>query len=140
MSQDTKPPTPGPWHWNDRGWIYADVPDGILVGPCPEDVAYYGGYLVAESVSRCNGPLLAAAPDHALVLAAIAAGKATFESDGAKGKNLLVKIEHGPGWNPSDVWLRFPVEVDAFGCPILTPEMRTKLLITMPRKLDVSDL
>ena len=55
------PHTPGPWHWNDRGFVYADVPDGITV-PGASD-PFYGGHLVGESICPSNGKLIASAPD-----------------------------------------------------------------------------
>jgi hypothetical protein len=55
--------TPGPWRAGKASdQVVADVP--IEAGPGGSDsVDYYGGYLVAESVAPCNGPLIAAAPE-----------------------------------------------------------------------------
>ena len=55
--------TPGPWRVGKAaGGILADVP--IEGGPLGcEDIAFYGGYLIAESVAPVNRPLLAAAPE-----------------------------------------------------------------------------
>jgi hypothetical protein len=56
--------TPGPWRvGNGRqpDTVVADTPVGP--GCCDADVAYYGGYLVAESIAPSNRPLIAAAPD-----------------------------------------------------------------------------
>lgn len=53
--------TPGPWRvgtWG--GSVVADYP--IPVGGS-DDVDYYGGHLVAESIAPQNTPIIAAAPE-----------------------------------------------------------------------------
>lgn len=55
--------TPGPWRLGKCGGsVVADVPiqDGICGSDCVE---YYGGHLIAESVTPSNAKLIAAAPD-----------------------------------------------------------------------------
>lgn len=55
-------PTPGPWRLGKNGGVVADVP--IIGGPDgSDDVAYYGGHLICESVTESNARLIAAAPD-----------------------------------------------------------------------------
>lgn len=58
--------TPGPWRGNrGMGWIVSDSAEGITIDGAADDTAtqYYGGNLIAESVSPNNMPLIAAAPD-----------------------------------------------------------------------------
>lgn len=66
------PHTPGPWHVGP-GYpeyyasstfttVISDAPDGLSTTD-PQNVAAYGGNLVAESVAHCNAHLIAAAPD-----------------------------------------------------------------------------
>jgi hypothetical protein len=65
---DVKPrSTPGPWHPgkgsnnHGRGAVVAEVlPVGALSGS--ENIDYYGGFMIAESVAQCNIHLIAAAP------------------------------------------------------------------------------
>jgi hypothetical protein len=57
--------TPGPWRVGRTGCVVADAE--VIGGPNgangPENVAYYGGNLIAESVAPRNAPVLAAAPE-----------------------------------------------------------------------------
>jgi hypothetical protein len=58
-------PEPGQWHFNATGgWIYSDVPDGIIKPGYTgaEDTTYYGGFLVCETVASTFGPLIQEAP------------------------------------------------------------------------------
>jgi hypothetical protein len=54
--------TPGPWReGKNYGSVVADHPiEGGIMGS--DDVEAYGGYLIAESIARCNNPIIAAAP------------------------------------------------------------------------------
>lgn len=55
--------TPGPWRiGRDYGAVVADTPiqNGITGS---NHVEAYGGHLIAESISDCNKPLIAAAPE-----------------------------------------------------------------------------
>lgn len=55
--------TPGPWWWNPKGGeVLAPVATGDVVGNGHLAVGYEG-HVIAESVSRRNGQLLAAAPE-----------------------------------------------------------------------------
>lgn len=55
--------TPGPWSIGRQGWcVIADHP--IEAGPRgADDVEYYGGHLICESVTPNNARLIAAAPE-----------------------------------------------------------------------------
>jgi hypothetical protein len=55
--------TPGPWReGKNYGAVVSDSP--IEGGPLgADDVEHYGGYLICESVAKCNNPIIAAAPD-----------------------------------------------------------------------------
>ena len=54
--------TPGPWKLGSRGAVVADIPtSNQLAGS--DDVDYYGGYLICESVTEANARLIAAAPE-----------------------------------------------------------------------------
>lgn len=54
--------TKGPWRRGKNGGIVADHPieDGVRG---TDDVVYYGGHLIAETVAEVNASLLIAAPD-----------------------------------------------------------------------------
>jgi len=59
MTEHTK----GPWR---RGKISQVIVSGCKNGlniPGADNWGYYGGYLIAESVSKVNAPLIAAAPE-----------------------------------------------------------------------------
>ena len=70
LDADSTPPaapakathTPGPWRIGSHGGIVADFPIAHGVKGT-DDTAYYGGYLICETVAPCNQPLIAAAPD-----------------------------------------------------------------------------
>ena len=53
--------TPGPWKIGRCGSVVADEPINEISGS--DDVEYYGGYLIAESIAKKNATLIAAAPD-----------------------------------------------------------------------------
>lgn len=54
--------TPGPWRRGKQGGsVVADVPVPQMGGS--DAVEYYGGHLVAESITPSNAKLIAAAPD-----------------------------------------------------------------------------
>lgn len=92
-----------------------------LTAAATEVVAWYGGVRsaggqwapLAEKIVACARAVLAA-PDHALLLAAVAAGRA------------IVYPQR------SEVWVAkgnrtFPVGLDVFGCPVVTAELRAAL-------------
>lgn len=60
--------TPGPWRVGKGGCVVSETPC------CPaaanvDDIGYYGGYLICESIgTRHNAELMARAPDYAEVL------------------------------------------------------------------------
>jgi hypothetical protein len=97
--------TPGGWlatkvhegYWD----IFADMPDGkILLG---SSEVYR-----SEAEARANAELWAASKDHALLL------RAMVKTDAA-GKYITI------GTVP------YPVTLDNFGCPVLSPELRAAL-------------
>lgn len=53
--------TPGPWRIGNGSFIISDHPAPGITGS--DDVQYYGGHLICESVSQANARLIAAAPD-----------------------------------------------------------------------------
>ena len=56
--------TPGPWRHSTQGRFAIVVGDHPVPGVKGSDeVAYYGGHLIAESVAPQNAPLIAASPD-----------------------------------------------------------------------------
>jgi hypothetical protein len=61
--------TPGPWRVGGHGGIYDSVVSDVPPNPrrtaeeLQEEVGYYGGYLIAESITRANGVLIATAPE-----------------------------------------------------------------------------
>jgi hypothetical protein len=71
--------TPGPYR--------VGKPGGSIVSDHPvengasghDDVEYYGGYLVAETVAPCNQPLLSAAPDLLTVASAASHALKSYE-------------------------------------------------------------
>lgn len=52
--------TPGPWEFDAQGFVRAKTGEGITIAGAADE--FYGGFLVAESISSRNGPLIAAAP------------------------------------------------------------------------------
>lgn len=67
--------TPGPWRVGRPGSVVADHPVPEMDGS--DAVDYYGGHLIAESVTAKNAPLLAAAPE--LLSAAKKLRRAVYE-------------------------------------------------------------
>lgn len=56
--------TPGPWKVSTKAnAIVSCHNEGLLFGNSEDEEKYYGGYLIAESVSPCNAHQIAAAPD-----------------------------------------------------------------------------
>lgn len=53
--------TPGTWRVGAGSFVIADSPAPGISGA--DDVAYYGGHLICESVNQPNALLIAAAPD-----------------------------------------------------------------------------
>jgi hypothetical protein len=54
--------TPGPWRIGKQGGsVVADIPIPEIGGS--DCIEYYGGHLVAESITPSNAKLIAAAPD-----------------------------------------------------------------------------
>lgn len=54
--------TAGPWRVGRRGsCVVADQPTPEIAGS--DDVEYYGGHLICESVSQANAKLIAVAPE-----------------------------------------------------------------------------
>lgn len=53
--------TEGEWFAGGGSWVSTDQPiDGEIGGS--DNVKYYGGYLIGESISSCNIPIITAAP------------------------------------------------------------------------------
>ena len=62
--------TPGPWRIGKNfGSVVCDTPVPGIRGS--DHTEYYGGHLIAESVTKANANLIAAAPDLLEVLEAI---------------------------------------------------------------------
>lgn len=58
--------TPGPWIIGKNGGeVISSFKEGLSIGGAYDDgaIGYYGGYLIGESISKCNLPLISAAPD-----------------------------------------------------------------------------
>lgn len=58
--------TPGLWRIGKNGSeVISDFKENLSVRGAYEDgcVEYYGGYLIGESISKCNLSLISAAPD-----------------------------------------------------------------------------
>lgn len=53
--------TKGPWRVGRAGAVVADHPVPGMSGS--GDIEYYGGHLIAESVTKENAPVLAASPE-----------------------------------------------------------------------------
>lgn len=70
MSEEIKH-TDGPWRiGQNRSSVVSDNPSPGVNGS--DDVEYYGGHLICESVSKPNAKLIAAAPDFLKALQDIA--------------------------------------------------------------------
>ena len=87
--------TPGPWRVGACGSVVADHPIPELSGS--DEVEYYGGHLVAESIAPQNMALIAAAPEllaeaHAAVafLKTVEWNDSTSETDAG---NLRIALE-----------------------------------------------
>ena len=52
----------GNWSYNGNGGVISTSNGGSLVNGADE-VDFYGGYLIAESISKANAQLIAAAPE-----------------------------------------------------------------------------
>jgi hypothetical protein len=52
----------GNWSYNGNGGVISTLNGGGLVNGADE-VDFYGGYLIAESISKANAQLIAAAPE-----------------------------------------------------------------------------
>lgn len=117
--------TPGPWDANglsvagkcenhpqrkdDPKWAGQPVHVAMMItgDPCNEDFA--------------NAQLIARAPDHALLLAAIGQGVAAIYQ-GSKS----IRLDQ-PCWLPR----YYPYDRDHFDCPILTPECRAAIIAAL---------
>lgn len=65
--------TAGPWRVGSGSFVIADNPAPGMRGS--DDVEYYGGHLICESVSQANANLIATAPEMRELLE-------TIENDG----------------------------------------------------------
>jgi hypothetical protein len=62
--------TDGEWFAGGGSWVSTDHPiDGEIGGS--DNVEYYGGHLIGESISSCNIPIISAAPDMFKALLAV---------------------------------------------------------------------
>ena len=92
--------------WNDRIW------DTVC-----DDVAYYPAHVRPEDQA-----LIASAPDHALLLAAITRGVVNANSAG-----LFIISKEAKGQSAVDGKIYWHT-LDPFGCPILTDECRAAII------------
>jgi len=84
--------TPRPWRVGKAGGIVADAPiDGGVQGT--EDTAFYGGYLICETVAPCNRALIAAAPDLLAALEAIATGFNMMLANRLPAEEIVAKLD-----------------------------------------------
>lgn len=120
--------TPGPWvpvEFNEN----CPLPGGafLAVHTAAEPFKREGGIceLIAQGVggryspeiTSANGHLIAASPDHALLLAAIVAGRARW-----------TPYQHNPTLGEVSVGgFSHLSRLDDFGCPVLTPLLREAL-------------
>lgn len=88
------PWTPAPWRAGSerRNCVVADAAAPGIGGS--DDVAYYGGHLICESVNDANASLIAAAPEMADLLAEAARAKDGIQSLDwfNRARTLLTKI------------------------------------------------
>ena len=85
-------PTGGTWRFDPRGFVVSvEPPTGRPFDPAEYD-AYGGGYVIAETVTAENGPLLAAAPDLLAALERlIKTNGADYEGGWQAGKRAIAK-------------------------------------------------
>lgn len=107
--------TPGPWRVGRRGSVVADSPVPQISGS--DAVEYYGGHLIAESITPSNAALVAAAPDFygALTIADI--------------DQIIEAIENfvmGPGEDPEldAIWQPYIDKLNVLRAAILKAEGR----------------
>lgn len=130
--------TPGPWlpafyspqqatafggypGWFVR-WEGMDGPLSVSKKVC--DVT--DGTYIDLPTAQANAKLLALAPDHALLLAAMARFRSVMY--GMKQTIWVLKDEYaGSSTRLEKMYDKFPYETDPFGCPILTDELRVAL-------------
>jgi hypothetical protein len=79
--------TPGPWREGTGGSVVSDHPVPEVGGS--DDVAYYGGHLIAESIAPQNRPLIAAAAD---LFSAAQAVDADIEAQGVVKAESIEKL------------------------------------------------
>lgn len=114
--------TPGSWTAEDRG-------DRIAIHQ-PDNAPVWLGEVASVELSdlddeqdgtaRANASLIAAAPDHALLLAAFSKGAVRWEPFSL---NTRFVKDTGKGELCVD-GLRYVTALDAFGCPVLTDHLR----------------
>lgn len=107
--------TPGPWHVTEER---EGASKAILVRCASSDIlaeANETGYGIKRR--RANARLIAAAPDHALVAAALASGLARWEpfNTGDDRGELCVR------------GLRYATSLDEFGVPVLASHTRAAI-------------
>lgn len=109
-------PTPGPWVVQGR-----DYCNRLCVSSEPRShiVALVELPSGGPSELRANARLIAASPDHALLLRVIVSGRAHWQpfafSSLGRGE-VVVGVQ------------RYIVSLDDFGCPLLTDELREALV------------
>ncbi len=62
--------TEGDWFAGKGSWVATQSPINDEINGS-DDVGYYGGYLIGESISSCNIPIISAAPDMFKALLAV---------------------------------------------------------------------
>lgn len=103
--------TPWPWIIEDRSVVTAD---GCICIATTDN----GEYRAPDDEPEANRDLIALAPDHALLLAAICDEQASITPYQIRGVRRFDIVATGKNHT---------CEIDPFGAPILTPELRAEL-------------
>ena len=112
--------TPGPWKLDSNSIMAQFEGQEVQIAAMMHSRWSYpddGKTQRLHEQSKTNAALIAAAPDHALVLAALVSGRAHWE-----------QRESSPRGELCMSGLRHSLEIDEFGCPVLTELARDALL------------
>ncbi|OFY43973.1 MAG: hypothetical protein A2X18_07540 [Bacteroidetes bacterium GWF2_40_14] len=85
--------TGGNWKVGRPGTVVTDtIPEWLMNNTGHDDIEYYGGYLIAESIStKTDANLMAAAPN---MLEALKGAKAVLDAQGINEDHCIVGLQY----------------------------------------------